>query len=212
MLICHLQYNFSNLMIMLKKSSLFLLAILFSLFQAHSQCNNCTTSYSINSAIVASADNQTICISGGSIYSIESNFKNVTVKICAPNILISSVKINTNAVNNAIESFADNTIIGNIVSEADTFAYIAHNIGAKLSGNITINGMSRFQTTNGATLSIENNLVPGKKIFFEAAESSTIKTASITSNSGGQIVIGKHSIFNSTGQIILQNDGYVLIN
>jgi gliding motility-associated-like protein len=197
---------------MLKKSSLLLLAILLLLFKAYPQCNNCTTSYSINSAIVASSDNQIICISGGDTYSIVSSFKNVTIKICAPNILVNSVKINTNALNNTIESFADNTVIGDLISEADTFAYIVHNIGGKLSGNITINGITKFQTTNGATLSIAHNLTPGKKIFFEVAESSTINTASITSNSGGQIIIGKHSTFNSTGQIILQNDGFILNN
>jgi gliding motility-associated-like protein len=199
-------------MIMLKKSSLLLLSILLLLFEAYPQCNNCTTSYSINSAIVASSDNQIICISGGDTYSIVSSFKNVTIKICAPNILVNSVKINTNALNNTIESFADNTVIGDLISEADTFAYIVHNIGGKLSGNITINGITKFQTTNGATLSIAHNLTPGKKIFFEVAESSTINTASITSNSGGQIIIGKHSTFNSTGQIILQNDGFILNN
>ena len=193
----------------------FLYALLLGMFaavQANAQCTSCAASYTANGAITATADNQVICITGGSFFTVVSNFKNVTVKICAPNVQLVNVQIGTTALNNTIESFADNTKINAVVSEADTFSFIAHNTGAELTGSATLNGITRFRTTNGATLTIAPNLNPGKKIFFLAEEASTINTAAITSNAGGQIIVGKHSKFNSTGTIILQNDGFVLNN
>ncbi|MGN6646406.1 MAG: gliding motility-associated C-terminal domain-containing protein, partial [Cytophaga sp.] len=185
---------------------------LFAAWQANAQCTSCAVSYTANAAITATADNQVICITGGSFFTVVSNFKNVTVKICAPNVQLVNVQIGTTALNNTIESFADNTKINTLVSEADTFSFIAHNTGAELTGSATLNGISRFWTTNGASLKITPGLSPGKKIFFIAEEASTMNTAGITSNSGGQIIVGKNSTFNAVGPIILQNDGYILNN
>jgi hypothetical protein len=206
------KYKFSNFEHMIKKLTLVYLLGIFTLLNAYSQCNNCTNTYTNSAAISATADNQTICITGGSSFTFLSAFKNVTVKICAANVTLTNVQIGTPALNNTIESFGDNTKISAIVSEADTFSFIAHNTGAAFTGSASLNGMSKFRTTNGATLTITPNLNPGKKIFFVAEEASTINTASITSNAGGQIIVGKHSKFNSTGTVILQNDGFLLNN
>ncbi|WP_051313211.1 gliding motility-associated C-terminal domain-containing protein [Sporocytophaga myxococcoides] len=177
-------------------------------FQSYAQCDNCTTSYAANASIVATANNQTICISGGSTFTFSSTYRNVTVKICAPNVQLSNVQISTGALNNTIESFGDNTRIVNLVTEPDTFSFIAHNTGALLS-SATINGMSFFKTTKGATLTIAQNLNPGNKIFITAEDDSKINTADITSNKGGRIIVGKKSTFTSTGKVFLQNEGFI---
>ncbi|WP_018342192.1 gliding motility-associated C-terminal domain-containing protein [Cytophaga aurantiaca] len=189
-----------------------LLSTTFFVFEhAYSQCNNCTNTYTSNSAIVATADNQTICITGGSFFTVISNYKNVTVKICAPNVQLTNVQLGATALSNTIESFGDNTNINSLVTEADTFSFIAHNTGASLT-SATINGMSRFRTTAGATLTITPNLNPGKKIFIIAEDNSTVNTAAITSNQGGIITVGKSAKLNTTGTVILQNDGFILNN
>ena len=190
---------------------LLLFITLFVFGQAYSQCNNCTNTYTTNSAIVATADNQTICITGGAFFTVISNFKNVTVKICAPNIQLINVQLGSTALNNTIESFGDNTKISSLVTEADTFSFIAHNMGASLA-SATINGMSRFKTTTGASMTITPNLAPGNKIFIIAEDNSTINTASITSNQGGQIIIGKSAKLIASGTVILQNEGFILNN
>src|SRR6478735_6841959 len=123
----------------LKKIILVFLLGIYSILNAYSQCNNCTNTYTSNSAIVATADNQTICVTGGSFFTVISNFKNVTVKICAPNVQLTNVQLGATALNNTIESFGDNTAINSLVTEADTFSFIAHNTGASLV-SATING------------------------------------------------------------------------
>jgi gliding motility-associated-like protein len=188
----------------------FLFAVCASI-QGYAQCNNCTTSYASNAAIVATANNQVICISGGSSFTFISTYRNVRLKICAPNVQLTNVQVGTTALSNTIESFGDNTHITSLVAEADTFSFIAHNTGALLS-SATINGKSSFLTTTGAILTISQNLNPGGQIFFTAEENSTINTQEITSNQGGRIIVGKNAHFNSTGKVILQNEGFVLNN
>ncbi|WP_045465448.1 hypothetical protein, partial [Sporocytophaga myxococcoides] len=185
----------------------FLLSIYFQ-FKGYAQCDNCTTSYATNASIVATANNQTICISGGSNFSFSSTFRNVKLKICAPNVQLTNVQISTGALNNTIESFGDNTRISNLVTEPDTFSFIAHNTGALLS-SATINGMSSFTTKTGASLTISQNVNPGNKIFITAEDNSNINTADVTSNKGGRIIVGKGANFTSSGKVFLQNEGFI---
>jgi len=196
---------------MLKKVLLIVLLNVLVFSRSYSQCNNCTLSYTSNTAVSATADNQTICITGGSSFTFISAYKNVTVKICAPNVQLTNVQIGSGALNNTIESFGDSTKIGTLVSEADTFSFVMHNVGASIS-NATINGITSFHTTSGASFTMTQNLNPGKKIFFTLDKNSTMNVADVTSNSGGQIKVGKNASFNSSGKIILQNDGFILNN
>ncbi|WMJ74655.1 gliding motility-associated C-terminal domain-containing protein [Cytophagaceae bacterium ABcell3] len=187
---------------------LFIFLALVVTTKAHSQCDSCTpgNTYSNNATITATANDQEICITGGSSFTFSSSFSNVTVKVCAPNVTFTSVNITSGGTDNTIETWGENTRITGVTVGADTFSFITNATGATV-GSINLNQMARFQAREHATLELENNITPGQPVFFVADQHSVINTRSITSNQGGSIFVAGGAEFNSSGSVILQTDG-----
>lgn len=186
---------------------LFFLLVFTVLEKSFSQCSSgCTTSPATGSSIQPTASNQVICITQPGSYSFESNFTNVLVKVCADDVTFTQFKMNTGAADNGIETWGANTIIGGILVEVDTFFLTTHGTNTRVT-SINANKMTKFITTTGADLTIEPSLSPGKRIFFDLGPYSTVNTSGITSNAGGDIYIGKEAVFNSSGNLILQDQG-----
>lgn len=187
---------------------LFLFLLVFAVFEkSFSQCSSgCTTTPGAGSSIFPTAANQVICITQPGSYSYESNFSNVLVKVCADDVTFTQFRMNTSAADNGIETWGANTTIGGILVEVDTFFLTTHSTNTRVT-SINANKMTKFITTTGADLTIEPQLSPGKRIFFDLGPYSTINTNGITSNAGGDIYIGKEAVFNSSGNLILQDQG-----
>ena len=184
--------------------------IIFSLnaYLVQGQCTSgCTSTYSSGGSINPTANNQIICITGAGSYTYSSSYSNIHVKICAPGVTLSSFNIGSaSALNNRIETWSANTTIQNVNVTADTFMLISHSTNTSVTGG-SFNRKSKFITTSGADITLTSSLNPGDKVFFDIAENSTITTASVTSNQGGQIYVGKGGNFISTGTLTFQNDG-----
>ncbi len=188
------------------KQFLSLLCVLFSI-GVYAQCNTgCTVSFTSNANISATANNQIICITGGTNYSFTSNFNNVELRICAPGVTLSSVVIN--GTNNRVQTYGVNTVVNNLLVEARIFELITHETGTILR-NASLNRQTRFVVGDDVDLSILSNLNPGERVFFEVGQNAVLNTAGVTSNLGGELSVGIDGEFNSTGNLILQNNGYL---
>jgi hypothetical protein len=185
---------------------LFLL-IVFS-FNSFAQCSVCGTTYSSNTAIVATANNQVFCINGGTSYSFSSNYSNVTLKVCASNITITNFESRSSGLNTRLEIRAPNLTISNIQVDADTTKIVSYSSGAKISSQ-TVNKKLWLETKNSCALTVEQNLNPGDKIFVNIGPNSSFTAASLTSNQGGYVNIGRGATYKSTGELSLQNNGYI---
>ena len=188
------------------KQFLSLLCVLFTV-GVYAQCNTgCTVSFTSNANISATANNQVICITGGTNYSFTSNFSNVELRICAPGVTLSNITIN--GTNNVVQTYGANTVIDDLLVEQRTFELVSHSTGTILR-SASLNYETRFIVDDDAEMSILSNLNPGEKVFFELGEDAILNTQGVTSNLGGELSVGIDAVFNADGNLFLQNDGYL---
>ncbi|MFN8415626.1 MAG: gliding motility-associated C-terminal domain-containing protein [Cytophagaceae bacterium] len=175
-----------------------------------SQCNSCSQTFTADATITPSANNQVICITGGTNFSFTSTFSNVTVKICAPGVTISTFRVMTGALNNKVEVYSENVLFSNLLVDADTFKLSTFSTNTQIQ-QASLNRKTVFTAKSQSSLSILSAITPGDRIFINADQGATINTKGISSNNGGIISIAKEAVINVDGTLHLQNYG-TLIN
>ena len=163
--------------------TLFILLFL-TISKTYGQCTSgCSATYSAGANISSTAANQKICITGSGQYRLEFDHANITVEVCAPNVIFTQ-----------------------LLPKADTFKLITHAQGT-IVRSANLNYIAHFQTMPEAELIFETGLTPSKVILFTLGAYSSMTTQNITSNAGTIIRVGKEAEMDINGNLMLQASG-----
>lgn len=168
----------------MRSGLIYFILLFLTISKTYGQCTSgCSATYSAGANISSTSANQKICITGSGQYRLEFDHANITVEVCAPNVIFTS-----------------------ILPKADTFHLITHASGTIIR-SANLNNIAHFQTMPEAELIFETGLIPAKVIFFTLGAYSSMETQGITSNAGTIIRLGKEADMNINGNLMLQASG-----